>query len=69
MEAFSRSADVEYISAQHVFCNTDGCLTRIGPTADDVVATDIVHLSESGSRYLGAAIARPLLEHRAANAD
>jgi peptidoglycan/LPS O-acetylase OafA/YrhL len=61
MEAFSRAAGVDYISARQILCNSDGCLTRIGPTADDVVATDIVHLSEAGSRYLIDAIAGRLL--------
>jgi peptidoglycan/LPS O-acetylase OafA/YrhL len=61
MEAFSKSADVEYISAYQVFCNTEGCLTRVGPAAEGVVVTDIIHLSESGSQYLVDAIANRLL--------
>jgi peptidoglycan/LPS O-acetylase OafA/YrhL len=56
MEAFSRAAGVEYISAWRVLCNPEGCLTRVGPTADDVVTTDIVHLSNAGSRFLVEAI-------------
>jgi hypothetical protein len=52
---------VEYISAWRTLCNAEGCLTRIGPTADDVVATDAIHLSESGSRFLVESIADRLL--------
>jgi len=52
MEGFSRAAGVEYISAWHILCNQEGCLTRVGPTANDVVTTDIVHLSDAGSNFL-----------------
>jgi peptidoglycan/LPS O-acetylase OafA/YrhL len=61
MEAFSRGAGIEYISARQVFCDEMGCLTRVGPSASDVVTTDIVHLSERGARFLVAAIGRTLL--------
>ena len=56
MEAFSRAAGVEYISAWHTLCNSEGCLTRVGPTANDVITTDIVHLSDAGSNFLIGAI-------------
>ncbi len=52
MRSFSQAAGVEYISAWRVLCDGDGCLTRVGPTADDVVTTDIVHLSDAGSKFL-----------------
>jgi peptidoglycan/LPS O-acetylase OafA/YrhL len=60
IEAFSRVAGVEYISAWHTLCNPEGCLTRVGPTADDVVTTDIVHLSDAGSNFLVQAIGKSL---------
>jgi hypothetical protein len=56
MEGFSRAAGVEYISAWHILCDQEGCLTRVGPTANDVVTTDIVHLSDAGSSFLIDAI-------------
>ena len=59
MENFSRNAGVEYISAWHLLCNSDGCMTRIGP-ANDVVTTDNVHLSNAGSIFLADAVARSL---------
>jgi hypothetical protein len=52
MQAFSRAAGVEYISAWRALCDGEGCLTRVGPDADDVVTTDIVHLSDAGSKFL-----------------
>jgi len=61
-QAISKKAGVEYISAWHLLCNAEGCLTRIGPTAGDVVATDIVHLSEAGSGFLAAAVMRRLIK-------
>jgi hypothetical protein len=65
IQALSREAGVEYISAWHLLCNAEGCLTRTGPTAGDVVATDIVHLSEAGSRFLAAAVMQRLLSQTA----
>jgi peptidoglycan/LPS O-acetylase OafA/YrhL len=56
MEAFSRAAGVEYISAWRALCDPEGCLTRVGPAAKDVVTTDIVHLSDAGSEFLVKAI-------------
>ena len=60
MAAFSKAAGVEFISAWRVLCNSDGCLTRVGHTANDVVATDIIHLSDAGSAFLIEAIATSL---------
>jgi peptidoglycan/LPS O-acetylase OafA/YrhL len=60
MEAFGKAAGVEYISAWHILCNAQGCMTRAGPGADEVMATDIVHLSDAGSNFLIAAIGRRL---------
>jgi len=60
MENFSRSVGVEYISAWHMLCDSSGCRTRVGPTADDVVTTDIVHLSNSGSNFLAQAVGKIL---------
>jgi peptidoglycan/LPS O-acetylase OafA/YrhL len=45
--------NVEYISARDVFCNNDGCLARIG---DSLVASDIMHLTKTGSVFLAEAI-------------
>jgi peptidoglycan/LPS O-acetylase OafA/YrhL len=52
MEAFSKSAGVEYISAWHTLCNSEGCMTRVGPASRDVITTDRVHLSDAGSSFL-----------------
>jgi hypothetical protein len=52
MQAFSKAAGVEYISAWHVLCGSDGCLTRVGPAAIDVTTSDNVHLSDAGSNFL-----------------
>jgi peptidoglycan/LPS O-acetylase OafA/YrhL len=42
----------EFISASDVLCNAEGCLTRIGDTSADIVASDQVHLTEKGSIFL-----------------
>jgi peptidoglycan/LPS O-acetylase OafA/YrhL len=59
-KAFSKAAGVEYISAWHTLCNSEGSTTRTGPTANDVITTDIVHLSDAGSNFLIGAIGRNL---------
>jgi peptidoglycan/LPS O-acetylase OafA/YrhL len=60
MENFSRSVGVEYISAWHMLCNSDGCMTRVGPTANDVVTTDSVHLSSVGAIFLAERVGKRL---------
>ncbi|MDI4237035.1 acyltransferase family protein [Bradyrhizobium sp. Arg237L] len=61
MEAFSKAEGIEYISAWHTLCNAAGCLTGIGTDANQVLITDIVHLSDAGSKFLIRAIGKELL--------
>jgi peptidoglycan/LPS O-acetylase OafA/YrhL len=56
---------VDYISVWDTLCNTDGCLTRIGDTAGDIVASDQVHLTEKGSEFLVHAIIDRVLGEQA----
>jgi hypothetical protein len=56
MQRFSGDAGVEYISAWRALCNADGCLARAGPHANDVITSDLVHLSDAGSVFLIEAI-------------
>jgi peptidoglycan/LPS O-acetylase OafA/YrhL len=56
MAQFSKDAGVEFLSAWRRFCNSDGCKTRVGPAAEDVIVWDQVHLSNKGSEFLGEAI-------------
>jgi peptidoglycan/LPS O-acetylase OafA/YrhL len=67
MENFSNAEQVEYISAWKRFCNPQGCLTRVGPSARDVVVWDQAHLSQKGSEFLGDAIIDHLLAADAAD--
>jgi peptidoglycan/LPS O-acetylase OafA/YrhL len=62
MEAFSKAVGVEYISAWRALCNPEGCLTRLGPDAKDVVTSDQVHLSDAGSVFLIDQIATSLFQ-------
>jgi peptidoglycan/LPS O-acetylase OafA/YrhL len=61
MEQFSKAEHVEYFSAWRRFCSLDGCVTRIGPLASDVVVSDQAHLSNKGSEFLVSAITNDLL--------
>jgi len=63
MEAFSKSAGAEYISAWHTLCNSEGCMTRVGPSASEVITTDNVHLSDAGSNFLIERIRRSLFPY------
>ena len=67
MENFSKSVGVEYISAWHMLCDSSGCRTQVGPTADDVVTTDIVHLSNSGSNFLANSVGKILFPNTEIN--
>jgi len=51
----------EFISASDALCNADGCLTRIGDTAQDISTSDQVHLTEKGSVFLVQSIIDQLL--------
>ena len=51
----------EFISASDVFCNAQGCLTRIGDAAADITASDQVHITEKASVFLIASIIDRLL--------
>jgi peptidoglycan/LPS O-acetylase OafA/YrhL len=46
------AADVEYISVWDVFCNADGCLTRIGDNKTDITSDDYAHLTVASSVFL-----------------
>jgi hypothetical protein len=52
MRARLEPLGAEFISASDVFCDAQGCLTRIGDAAEDIVVSDQVHLTEKGSVFL-----------------
>ena len=60
MKAFSQAEGIEFVSAWRALCNAEGCLTRTGPAADDVLMSDNVHLTNNGSRFLIEAIGQQL---------
>jgi hypothetical protein len=59
MRDYSTSAGAEFVSAQRPFCDNSGCLNRIG---DELVASDGIHLTPAGSKYLVAHIAPAILD-------
>jgi hypothetical protein len=58
MKGASRALGVEYISAREVFCDASGCLARIG---NELLVSDGVHLTPTGSKYLIDCIGPALL--------
>jgi hypothetical protein len=61
MRARLEPLGAEFISASDVFCNAQGCLTRIGDAAEDIAVSDQVHITEKGSVFLIASIIDRLL--------
>jgi hypothetical protein len=61
MRARLEPLGAEFISASDVFCNAQGCLTRIGDTPADITVSDQVHITEKGSVFLVASIIDRLL--------
>jgi peptidoglycan/LPS O-acetylase OafA/YrhL len=61
---FATEVGVEYISAWHAFCNASGCLTRVGSSGADLVASDPVHLTKKGSAFLVSSISQQLFYGR-----
>jgi SAM-dependent methyltransferase len=60
MAQFARDEHVEYLSAWRHFCNSEGCMTRDGPSAANVVVLDQLHLSAEGSKLLSGVIVKRL---------
>ena len=56
MRARLEPLGAEFISASDVFCNAQGCLTRIGDAAADIAVSDQVHITEKASIFLIASI-------------
>jgi peptidoglycan/LPS O-acetylase OafA/YrhL len=52
----------EFISARDALCSAEGCLTRVGRGAGDIIASDQVHLTEKGSVFLIESIIDRLLD-------
>jgi hypothetical protein len=49
---------VNYLSPARIFCDKDGCLTRLGETGDTITFWDCCHLTDAGSRFLMTSLAR-----------
>ncbi|WP_429104390.1 acyltransferase family protein [Bradyrhizobium sp. i1.12.3] len=52
LSALSHELGIHYISVRNIFCNDDGCLTRIGPNESELTAFDPGHLTVPGSMFL-----------------
>lgn len=50
--SLSHELGIHYISVRNVFCNDDGCLTRIGQNQSELTAFDPGHLTVPGSIFL-----------------
>ncbi|MGJ5046523.1 acyltransferase family protein [Bradyrhizobium oligotrophicum] len=48
----TRQLDIEFISVRDVFCNDQGCLSRIGPGGSQLTAFDPGHLTVPASIFL-----------------
>ncbi|MGJ4962396.1 acyltransferase family protein [Bradyrhizobium sp. HKCCYLRH3061] len=48
----TRELGIDYVSVRDVFCNDEGCLSRIGPGGSQLTAFDPGHLTVPGSIFL-----------------
>lgn len=48
----TRQLGIDYISVRDVFCNDEGCLSRIGPDGSQLTAFDPGHLTVPGAIFL-----------------
>jgi hypothetical protein len=51
MGDIAKNHNVEYVSMMHEFCNEEGCVMRVGESADDFITYDYGHLSKNGAEY------------------
>jgi len=58
LAAYAAGLNVNYLSPARIFCDKDGCLTRLGETGDTITFWDCCHLTDAGSRFLMTSIAR-----------
>ncbi|MGJ5154434.1 acyltransferase family protein [Bradyrhizobium sp. HKCCYLR1023] len=54
LRALTRELGIDYISVRDVFCNDEGCLSRIGPGGSQLTAFDAGHLTVPGSIFLAS---------------
>jgi peptidoglycan/LPS O-acetylase OafA/YrhL len=52
LEAQTKRVGIDFISARHLMCNDDGCLTRLGPNGSDLISFDTGHLTYPASIML-----------------
>lgn len=60
-EQIAQQSGVAYVSAWSTLCNEQGCVARTGSAPTDIMASDNVHLTDSGARYLIDRIAPQVL--------
>ncbi|MGJ4915147.1 acyltransferase family protein [Bradyrhizobium sp. HKCCYLRH2060] len=54
LRALAGELGVDYISVRDIFCNDEGCLSRIGPSGSQLTAFDAAHLTVPGSIFLAS---------------
>ncbi|MEO8442651.1 MAG: SGNH hydrolase domain-containing protein, partial [Betaproteobacteria bacterium] len=55
---YAAGLKVNYLSPARIFCDQNGCVTRLGNTGDTITFWDCCHLTDAGSRFLVSNIAR-----------
>ena len=62
LERAVEGSDAEYVSAYRAMCNREGCLIRVGDSADDLTAYDEGHFSPRGSHHVIEAMASRIVK-------
>jgi len=56
LQEIAAKENASFVSAIDVFCRQNECLTKTGTRAEDIVAWDSAHLTDSGSYLLASRI-------------
>jgi peptidoglycan/LPS O-acetylase OafA/YrhL len=62
LKEIATSFDVTYVSPYATLCNEQGCLVRLGESANDLVQVDLSHLSDAGSWFLASHVAHQIFD-------
>ncbi len=62
MSRYATRFNITYVSVYRILCNKQGCVTKLGENAEDLVAWDRAHLTVRGSDYVISAFLPSALE-------
>lgn len=52
LKRMAKNLGINYVSAQEILCNKEGCITRFGQDSSTLMSADTGHLTAASSKYL-----------------